>query len=98
TKAKSTFLANMSHEIRSPLNSILGAVNLLQTEKLSADGTKYVEIINNCGESLLTLLNDILDFSMIEAGSLALEPSAFHLGETVGQVVDSFSPRAKEKD
>jgi len=68
---KSQFLANMSHEIRTPMNGIIGMANILKDESLTNDQKEYVDIIRNSADSLLIIINDILDLSKIESGQLA---------------------------
>ncbi|HEY9832952.1 MAG TPA: PAS domain-containing protein [Stenomitos sp.] len=97
--AKSTFLANMSHELRTPLNGIMGYAQILQGDKScnpkQQDG---VNIIYQCGKHLLTLINDILDLSKIEAGKLELYPEEVHLVGFLVGVSDIFKLKAAEKD
>lgn len=98
-KAKSMFLANMSHEIRTPINSIYGALQVLQQRQYSIDD-EYIELINNSlfsSTALLTIINDILDFSKIEAGQLNVEKIPFKFEELLQQVVSSFNPQANNK-
>jgi len=88
---KSAFLANMSHEIRTPMNSILGFSQLLEDESINRETrTKYLGYIHSSGESLLNLINDIIDISKIEAGELKLERSYFNLFEMMQELYDTF--------
>jgi PAS domain S-box-containing protein len=97
-KAKSTFLANMSHELRTPLNAILGFSNLLQQDStLTPIQSKNLSIINRSGAHLLTLINDILEMSKIEAGKVQLDIAPFDLGVMVRDVSDMMAIRAHEK-
>lgn len=97
-RAKSEFLANMSHELRTPLNSILGYTQILRkNKKLDASQEKGVEIIERSGEHLLTLINDILDLSKIEAGKIEIQQSEFQLPEFLRNLVDLISIRAEQK-
>ncbi|MGE3539884.1 MAG: response regulator [Candidatus Tectimicrobiota bacterium] len=97
SRVKSTFLANMSHEIRTPMNGVLGMLNLLRYTTLTPEQGQYVETAHSSGEMLLTLLNDILDLSKIEAGRLVLECLPFDLRLTVEDVADLFAERAYSK-
>ncbi|MDM8569803.1 ATP-binding protein, partial [Thiotrichales bacterium HSG1] len=98
-KAKSTFLANMSHELRTPLNGILGYTQILQRDKeLNSQQLDGVNIIHKSGEYLLTLINDVLDLSKIEADRIELCPTNFHLGEFLQNIVDMFQMRVKQKE
>ncbi|MEG3845999.1 ATP-binding protein [Microcoleus sp. herbarium19] len=97
-RAKSEFLANMSHELRTPLNGILGYAQILQrSEPLTHKGRGGVDIIYQCGSHLLTLINDVLDLSKIEAGKLELHPAAFHLPSFIQGVAEICAIRAEEK-
>jgi len=97
-QAKSEFLANMSHELRTPLNGILGYAQILsRTEPLTEKGLKSVEVIYECGSHLLTLINDLLDITKIEAGKLELDPVSFHLPSFLQGVAEICQIRAQEK-
>ncbi len=97
SRAKSEFLANMSHEIRTPLNCIIGLACLLQQEELPPAQRGHVAMIQHAGESLLAVINDILDVSKIEAGRLALEPVGFDLQQLVEDALGPLRPLAEEK-
>ncbi|MEG3861935.1 hybrid sensor histidine kinase/response regulator, partial [Microcoleus sp. herbarium12] len=97
-RAKSEFLANMSHELRTPLNGILGYAQILQrSEPMTQKGRGGVDIIYQCGSHLLTLINDVLDLSKIEARKLELHPTAFHLPSFIQGVAEICTIRAQEK-
>lgn len=97
TNAKSRFLANMSHEIRTPMNAIIGFTDLLSRRTNDAETKKYVEHIQASSRSLLTLINDILDLSKVEAGKLDLSPQPMHLATLVGEMPLMFSQKAESK-
>ena len=95
--AKSQFLANMSHEIRTPLNGVLAMAQVLGRSDLQAGQRDQVEVIRQSGETLLSLLNDILDVSKIEAGKLELEVADFDLGALVESAAAGFAAIASRK-
>nr|WP_322659136.1 ATP-binding protein [Dendronalium sp. ChiSLP03b]MDZ8205372.1 ATP-binding protein [Dendronalium sp. ChiSLP03b] len=98
SEAKSEFLANMSHELRTPLNGILGYTQILQrTEALTEKGRKGVGVIYQCGSHLLTLINDVLDLSKIEARKLELHCVDFYLPAFIDSVIEICRIRAEQK-
>ncbi|HYU03387.1 MAG TPA: response regulator, partial [Jatrophihabitantaceae bacterium] len=98
SRLKSQFLANMSHEIRTPMNGVLGAGNLLAATNLTDEQRAYVDILSSSGQALLTIINDVLDLSKIEAGRLELEPSTFTLLDPFTEVVNLLAPQASAKN
>ncbi|MCA9118697.1 MAG: response regulator [Planctomycetaceae bacterium] len=96
-KAKSSFLANMSHEIRTPMNGIIGMTKLLQNTELTPPQHEFLDMIEESAESLLRLLNDILDLSKIEAGKIELESIEFSLRDHVAKVCKMLAPAAADK-
>ena len=96
-RAKSDFLAHMSHEIRTPMNGILGITELLQQTELSEKQHHFVDIVYRSGATLLKLINDVLDFSKVEAGKIELECIRLDLPKTVREVTDLFSEQVQRK-
>lgn len=98
-QSKSVFLANISHELRTPLNSIDGFIHLLLRQgNLSTEQSLYLQTIRKSSAHLLALINDVLDFSKIDAGKLELETAEFDLEESIFDVMDMLSPLAAQKN
>ncbi|MGR6874667.1 response regulator [Pseudomonas sp. HK3] len=97
-KAKSEFLAVMTHELRTPMNGVLGMLQLMQSTLMSKEQEEYVEIALSSGDHLLGLINDILDFSKIEQGSIELDQKFFDLHHSLRRIVDSFKTVVSSKE
>ena len=96
-RAKSAFLANMSHEIRTPMNGVVGMADLLCDTGLTEEQRLYAETIRSSGENLLVIINDVLDYSKIEAEKLSLNPAPFDLERTIHEVLLLLKPSAQER-
>lgn len=96
--SKSRFLASMSHEIRTPMNGVLGILNILEETKLSKEQRKLVSTAIESGHFLLSVINDILDFTRMDSNTLILEDQPFDFRQCVESVVDSFTPTAKAQN
>ncbi len=97
TTAKSRFLAGMSHEVRTPMNGVIGMIELLMQTPLSAQQQRYANTLSSSGRAMLNIINDILDFSKIEAGKLEFENVDFDLRELIGEALDILLTTAQEK-
>ncbi len=98
-RLKTAFLQNMSHEIRTPMNGILGFTNLLKTPNLSGDKQKeFIQIIEQSGQRMLNIINDIIDLSKIEAGHIEISKKEVNINQLLREFYDFFKPEAEEKN
>jgi len=98
TQLKEQFLANTSHELRTPMNGIMGMINLLKSTDLTPDQREYADAVSQCSHDLLTIINDLLDLSQIDAGRLSVTWEAFDIHESLKAVVKLLRLRATAKD
>lgn len=97
-ETKSLFLANMSHELRTPINGVVGMLKLLENTGLNGEQQRYLQLVHSSSESLLGIVNDVLDFSKIDAGKLEIESVEFDLMSLISDFAETLGHTAKEKE
>src|SRR4029077_12542549 len=97
TRLKSQFLANMSHEIRTPMNGIIGVVDLLSRTNMTSKQQRYTQTIESSARGLLTIINDVLDFSKLEAGKYDVRLDDFEVTQLIHEATELLSPKAHAK-
>ena len=97
-KFKQQFLSNMSHEIRTPMNSIIGFTNVILKTELDQKQKEYIDAIKKSGESLIVLINDILDLAKVDAGKMSYNNSPFNLEESISDIFKLLAPKCQEKN
>lgn len=97
-RAKSNFIAVMSHEIRTPMNGVMAMADLLLETELTEEQREYTETISKSGNALLTIINDILDFTKMESSKIELEEEIFHLEQLIGECIDLFLVECRKKN
>lgn len=98
SQVRTAFLATMSHEIRTPLNGIIGMSSILETTELTADQRAYLKTIHECGDALLDIVNDVLDYAKLDSGAIQLEQAVVDVRGLASSVREMLAPRAQEKN